>query len=118
MSELNFEALKNQFDNEIVSLRGALDFDEKDLSKKELQRAVNRLRSVLIATLEHPFYATQEMSQELEEGLFQKTMGLRLLHTAMEMHAISEQELGELEKQMIKEAEEANNSDVESQGEE
>lgn len=111
---ITFDLILNQLQNELVSLRKNLDFEVDDLSKKELKRTVNRLRTLLIATLEAPIEATQEMDESLKNTLFQKTMGIRHLQTALSMFAVSDDELGSIEKDLIakakKEAENKNES--------
>lgn len=111
---VTFDLILNQLQNELVSLRKNLDFEVDDLSKKELKRTVNRLRTLLIATLESPIEATQEMDENLKSTLFQKTMGIRHLQTALSMFAVSDDELGNIEKDLIakakKEAENKNES--------
>ena len=104
MQEINYDLLLNRLQTELTSLRETLDFDEKSLSKKELQRSVKNLRGLVIATLEHPLDKTQDLSEEMLK-LLDKTIGIRMTQTALTMFAVSDKELDESEKQVLEEAE-------------
>lgn len=103
MEEVNIDKLLNQVGNELESLRDTLSFNVDDLSKKELKRAANNMRALLIATLEHPLDATQEVPEGMMDVL-EKCIGIRLLQTAITMHAVSDKELGAAEQNLINEA--------------
>lgn len=107
-NNITVDGLVEQLKVGLEELRDVLDFEVDDLSKKELKRSVSNLRSLLIATMEHPFegqYAPiQELSDEMKK-LLQNTLTLRNLQTAIVMHSVADKALDEVEQEIIKEAE-------------
>ena len=110
MTDTNYDNLVDQIGNELHALRRTLDVDVDSMSKKELKRSVRNLKALLIATLEHPLDKTQEIPEYLSNTL-EKCIGVRFLQTAITMHAVSDKELGGEERELIREAKQA-----ESQG--
>lgn len=94
---MNEEILLEKLMNELEIFRADLDFEVKDLSKKELQRSVKSLRSLIIATLEHPLAETQEITSAMNPML-ERALGIRHLHTAFSMYAIGDDVKKEVKK--------------------
>lgn len=86
---MELEELFTKVGNELEALRKDLDFEVEDMTLKQAKRAVKNLRSMLIATLEHPLDRTQELGDDLQP-LFDRCFTIRQYQTAITMHSVAE----------------------------